>query len=349
MKQIKNECTQNSIDSEVKILRQIKSHYAVLKKMNKWVVLGSASLLIGCSNQLGSTATAKSTLMPTLYDYSITSGQNTALSLLALGQAVKDADIILVGEWHGHPGVHLMQAQLLAQLYSQNINLVLSMEQFSRDHQKILNQYLTGEIGEKALIKNTNAWSNYSSDYRPLVEFAKQNSLDVIAANAPKTIVRCIGKNGAEYLTRLPLNERKWVAQQLTLTADGYQEKFNSLMHHGDEVKTKQQFAAQTTWDDTMAESMVNYLAKHPGRQIMHVAGRFHVAEGLGIASRIKSRNANLNVVMITPVTETSSISPEAIDYRLSVMPLPKSYVNKDEMKLAMKGLHSRNKDLKCY
>ncbi|PSW04058.1 ChaN family lipoprotein [Photobacterium lipolyticum] len=317
--------------------------------MKKWFPLGLVSLLIGCAGQPVSTATSASPLAPTMYDYSITSPQGTPLNLVELSLAIKDADIILVGEWHGHPGVHLMQAQLFAQLYSQNPNITLSMEQFTRDHQPVLNQYLVGEIGEQTLIKNAKAWPNYISDYRPLVEFAKQHDLDVIAANAPQFIVRCIGQNGADYLDRLPQHERRWVAEQLTLTPDAYQTQFNTLMHHGDEAKTQHQFAAQTAWDDTMAESMVNYLAQHPGKQIIHVAGRFHVAEGLGTASRIKARNPGLDVVMVTPVTETSRLSAQAPDYRVNVMPLPEDYVNKDNMMAAMKGLHGRNYDLKCH
>ncbi|MDX1304311.1 ChaN family lipoprotein [Photobacterium sp.] len=317
--------------------------------MKKWFSLGWVSLLMGCAGQPVSTATSASPLAPTMYDYSISSAQGTPLSLDELSLAITGADIILVGEWHGHPGVHLMQAQLLAQLYRQNPNIALSMEQFTRDHQSVLDQYLAGTIGEQTLIKDANAWPNYISDYRPLVEFAKQHNLDVIAANAPRSIVRCIGQNGAAYLDRLPQHERKWVAEQLTLTPDAYQTQFTTLMHHGEEAKTQHLFAAQTAWDDTMAESMVNYLAQHPGRQIIHVAGRFHVAEGLGTAARIKARNSGLDIVMVTPVTDTSRLSAQAPDYRVSVMPLPEDYVNKDNMMAAMKGLHGRNNALKCY
>lgn len=52
-------------------------------------------------------------------------------------------------------------------------------------------------------------------------------------------------------------------------------------MHHGDADGNARRFAAQTSWDDTMAESMVDYLKQHPGRRIMHIAGNFHV-EGAG-------------------------------------------------------------------
>lgn len=315
--------------------------------MKTWLSIGLTALLMGCAPLPATTPTEA--FPPTFYDYSATSPQGVSLSLGELAQALQEADIILVGEWHGHPGIHLMQAQLFAALYDQRPGISLSMEQFTRDKQHIVNQYLKGEVGEKTLIKEGGAWPNYVSDYRPLVEFAKQHQLDVIAANAPKSIVRCIGRNGAEYLDRLPGIERHWVASSLTLTGDAYQEKFMSSMHHGDEAKHQRQFAAQTTWDDTMAESMVNYLALKPNRQIMHIAGNFHVEGGLGIASRIKRRNPQLKVMMVTPVTETSQLPESAPDYRVQVMPLPANYVDRDKMIEAMKKVHIRNKNLQCY
>ncbi|UXI01962.1 ChaN family lipoprotein [Photobacterium sp. TY1-4] len=315
--------------------------------MKKWLSLGLAGFLFGCSTEPAATPTTP--LPQTFYDYSITSPQGAALTLPELAQALQNADIILVGEWHGHPGAHLMQTRLFAALYAQSPNLALSMEQFSRDKQTVVNQYLAGEIGEKTLIQEGNAWPNYTGSYRPLVEFAKQHQLDVIAANAPKSIVRCIGKFGPDYLDRLPANERPWVARSLTLTPDAYLEKFNASMHHGDEAKTRRQFAAQTTWDDTMAESMVNYLARHPGKQIMHIAGRFHIAEGLGTASRIQSRNPNLNVVMVTPITAQTEWNAQAPDYQITLQPLPTAYVDQDKMMAAMGQIHRRNDSLQCY
>ncbi|MBY5947942.1 ChaN family lipoprotein [Photobacterium rosenbergii] len=320
--------------------------------MKKWLSLGLASLMFGCTSHSdvnGIDATNATQPLPTMYDSTIQSPQGQPMTLAQLATALKDADIVLVGEWHGHPGAHLMQARLFAALYQQNPDMALSMEQFTRDKQHVVNQYLAGEIGEKTLIKEGKAWPNYSSDYRPLVEFAKMNQLDIIAANAPKSIVRCIGQQGEDYLTLLPAIERKWVAEQLTLSDDAYHTKFNASMHHGDEEKTKRQFAAQTAWDDTMAESMVDYLALHPGRQIIHVAGRFHVAEGLGTASRITTRNPDLKVMMVTPVTEKANVAEGSPDFTFEVMPLPTAYVDKDKMKAAMQQIYGRNKGLECY
>ncbi|QUJ68170.1 ChaN family lipoprotein [Photobacterium sp. GJ3] len=304
-----------------------------------------AALLSGCAAQ---TPSAGKPLPPTLYDYSIRSPQGNPLTEQQLADALSQADIVLIGEWHSHPGTHLMQTRLLAALYAIQPNLALSMEQFTRDNQALLDQYLQGDIGEQVLIKQGNAWPNYESDYRPLVEFARLNQLDVIAANAPKSIVRCVGRYGADYLNRLPATERQWVAQSLTLENDPYKEKFTQSMHHGDEAQTERQFAAQTSWDDTMAESMVNYLQTHPGHQILHVAGRFHTAEGLGTASRILARNPALNVVMVTPVTKDSPLSAGAPDYQVEVQPLPPRYVQEANMKAAFAQMGQRNSQLQC-
>ncbi|AJR07765.1 hypothetical protein C9J03_21270 [Photobacterium gaetbulicola] len=321
--------------------------------MKKWLSLGLASLMFGCTSHTDvadiSDAGTAARLLPTMYDSTIQSPQGQPMTLDQLAEALQAADIVLVGEWHGHPGAHLMQARLFAALYQHNPNMALSMEQFTRDKQHVVNQYLNNEIGEKTLIKEGKAWPNYSSDYRPLVEFAKMNQLDVIAANAPKSIVRCIGQQGEGYLALLPAMERRWVAEQLTLGSDAYHDKFNASMHHGDEEKTKRQFAAQTAWDDTMAESMVDYLALHPGKQIIHVAGRFHVAEGLGTASRITARNPDLNVMMVTPVTKNTGVAEGSPDYTFEVMPLPAAYVDQDKMAAAMAAIYSRNKGLECY
>ena len=104
----------------------------------------------------------------TLYHYQL--GEGTDDRPLSLAQAVdrvKDADIVLVGEFHSHPAVHLLQANLLAQLASMSRldgrALVLSMEQFSRADQPVLDAYLAGRIGDK-LVNHYSFYAAFTSD-----------------------------------------------------------------------------------------------------------------------------------------------------------------------------------------
>ncbi|HFK2926994.1 TPA: ChaN family lipoprotein [Aeromonas hydrophila] len=288
----------------------------------------------------------------TLYHYQLKATQGNDLILEQALARVADADIVLVGELHTHPAVHLLQARMLAGLAADGRPLVLSMEQFSRADQPVLDAYLAGRIGEAALIRDGNAWPNYQSDYRPLVEFAKAHHLPVIAANAPKPLVSCVGQEGSAWLDKLPASRRSQLARTLTLGDDPYRQKFMASLHHGDADSNARRFAAQTSWDDTMAESMVDYLRSHPGQRIMHIAGNFHVEGGLGLASRIASRNPDLKVALVVPELTTpqagdgQAAAGRVADVRVGIAPLPERWLNADEMKQDMGALHqSRSRD----
>lgn len=54
---------------------------------------------------------------------------------------------------------------------------------FERDNQQSLNAYLDGKIEAKNLKDSVKLWKNYETDYRPLVDFAKDKKLNFIATN----------------------------------------------------------------------------------------------------------------------------------------------------------------------
>ncbi|HHF3103096.1 TPA: ChaN family lipoprotein [Vibrio alginolyticus] len=304
-----------------------------------------AGLLTGCSSYTHTNSHATSAEVTSFYDYQLytPSGEHIALSKLPI--ELQQADVILIGEWHTHAGVHRFQTDMLKQLTSYDRSLALSMEQFTRDKQPVVDAYLRGEIGEQYLMKQANAWPNYESDYRPLVEFAKQKNLPVIAANAPKSIVRCIGRQGLDYINKLDDDQRTFIAQAINTGSSPYKEKFMASMHHGKPEQTEKQFAAQVTWDETMAESIVSYLDDNPGAQVVHVAGKFHTEQGLGTAASILSRNPSLKVVVISP---TDNVLADNTDYQLEVLAPPVRYVQDAHRMAAYQHLTKRNNDLQC-
>jgi len=297
---------------------------------------------------LSACSSAPNKPIQTYYDYSLLSSDSEQVSLSALPNKLVDADVILVGEWHTHSGIHRFQTDLLRQLVREGHTVAVSMEQFSRDAQSVVDQYLAGTIGEQVLINQGNAWPNYESDYRSLVELAKAQSLDIIAANAPKSIVRCIGRQGVDYLNQLNDTQRAFIATDIDTSDSAYKQKFMASMHHGKPEQTERQFAAQVTWDETMADSIVRYIEQNPATQVVHIAGKFHTEQGLGIKSSIARRNPNLNVVVITPTAAGSPRSTSGDDYWLEVLAPPARYVQDKNRLAAYQHLGKRNDSLTC-
>lgn len=64
--------------------------------------------------------------------------------------------------------------------------LALSMEMFEADNQSKLNNFLADTLSEENFLAASRPWPNYGTDYAPLVNFAKEKKMPVIAANVPR-------------------------------------------------------------------------------------------------------------------------------------------------------------------
>ncbi len=242
------------------------------------------------------------------------------LNVSQLADALRGYDVIFYGESHGHAGVHLQEMKLLRALHERDSRWVLSLEQFERDVQGVLDDYLAGRTGETALIDKGRAWNNYASSYRPLVVFAKVHHLPVIAAEAPGWAVACVGRWGPGILDQFSPLERSWVAADIHAGPGAYRDEFmqflgGSATHGGGTPaaanaeaaqraarEAQNSFAAQVTRDDTMAESILRALQQHPGYKVLHVTGSFHSAKFLGTVERLHLRKPSLKIAVIDPV-----------------------------------------------
>lgn len=291
--------------------------------------------------------------LATAYDIALyDSASEQRVSIKQASNALKDADVIFIGEYHGNHASHWLQAQLQAALFDVRPKQILSLEQFSTDKQAELDQYLNGQIGEVALRDKAKAWPNYKASYRPLVEFAKQQDLPVIAANAPADIVRCIGRQGESYLAKLNPKQRKLLASDVFLNDEKYQAAFQRVMHapsapaNNEKSPLSNSYLAQLSRDNTMAESIVKASEQNPEHQIIHMNGAFHSDDSLGTVALLKKRKPNLKVAVISPVRLSSEVMKnlpfEKGDYVYLVQAQPEQYANDAERSAAFKSMFSK-------
>lgn len=215
---------------------------------------------------------------------------------------IKDADVILFGELHNNAIAHWLQLQLTKKMYQQR-QIVLGAEMFERDNAQALSDYVHGIINEKTFDSVVRFWNNYSTDYKPLVEFAKENNVDFIATNVPRRYASQLYKEGEEALLSLPENEKEWIAP-LPFPYDATLPSYVQMMEmFADSDHANENFPkAQAIKDATMGYFIVQNL--QPERLFIHFNGAYHSDNYEGIYWYINEYRPNLDMKTITVVEQ---------------------------------------------
>nr|WP_294874135.1 ChaN family lipoprotein [uncultured Pedobacter sp.] len=216
--------------------------------------------------------------------------------VISLNELVRDlekTDVLFFGEEHNDSVGHILEFEILKQLHITYPKTALSMEMFHTDVQPIINEYVGGYISEKNFTKEARAWNNYK-DYRPLIEYAKVNKIDIIGANAAARYSNMISKSGLDVLKTLPKESRSFLPPLPIDTATGsYYNKFIKELG-GHNMGGMKIYQTQNFWDATMAWSIARYIKKHKDTKVLHLNGRFHSDERLGTLAKLKSTSKKL-------------------------------------------------------
>ena len=215
-------------------------------------------------------------------------------------KALDASQIILFGEYHDNPIAHWLQFEVTSSLLASK-QLVLGSEVMEADNQDELNQYLAGEIDAKGLDTLARLWPNYKTDYKPLVDIAKDNKLKFVATNVPRRYASVVFKGGFEVLDTLSEEEKNWIAP-LSFPYDpelpGYVVMLEMMGGHGGENLPK----AQAIKDATMAHFILaNY---SPEQTFIHYNGAYHSNNYEGILWYLKQAQPAYKYATISTVSQ---------------------------------------------
>ena len=210
------------------------------------------------------------------------------------------ADVILFGEYHDNPICHWLQLELAKDLHKRS-PLILGGEMFEVDNQDELDEYLKATSIQIDEIDSMRLWPNHSTDYAPLVDFAKENQLEFVCTNVPRRTARIVYKNGFEALDDLSELEKSYVAK-LPIAYDpelpGYKAMLNMM---GGAHSNERLPMAQALKDATMAE----FILKNKGEKLfLHFNGSYHSNNFEGIYWYLKNANPSLKVKTIATVSQ---------------------------------------------
>lgn len=238
-----------------------------------------------------------------------------------LARKLTGFDVVFIGELHGNPASHRVQLEMLRAMAADKRPLALATEQFERDVQPVLDQYLAGKIDEAAFLKDSRPWPNYA-DYRPMIELCRQRKLPVIAGNIPRRLASRVHKEGPQVIEEFSEDEKRWTARKLNAGPGAYRDKFMKVMgaSDGHNERLENMYAAQCIKDDTMAESVADWLRANKGGRVMHINGNFHSAGGLGAVERLKALMPELKIAVVT-CTDRIDEEPPSKDEWVIIVP----------------------------
>ena len=272
------------------------------------VMLVTVVLASGCA------APAKKTLIASLsMEFgadSLLSGETGApVPYAEMLKDMADSQVVYIGENHTDPVHHRIQLQVIEDLAARH-QMAVGVEMIDHSYQPLLDKWSQGELSEQEFLEKIHWYANwrYNFDlYRGIFETVRDKHLPLIGLNLPFHIPPKIAVGGIENL--LP-EDAAHLPQTLTLTDPDHRAYVENIftMHT---LKGRENFeyfyAAQCTWEDTMAETIAGNL-NH--RKMIVLAGNGHILRKFGIPNRVFSRTrAPFKTLYLAPAGSTVELS----------------------------------------
>lgn len=239
-----------------------------------------------------------------------------------------DKRVVFVGESHDRFEDHLNQLAVIEGLHARGKDLAIGMEFFQQPYQPHLDAFVAGELGEAALLRETEYFERWRYDYRlyrPLLRFAREQGIPIIALNIEREITDKVGDGGIASLNE---TDAKRIPVDIDRDNTRYRDHVKAVfdMHPvGDDANFEHFLEVQLLWDEGMAERAASYLKEHPEKTLVVLAGAGHVEYGRGIPSRLQRRLPVSSATLLNGAIRP--FDPDMADYILypQAVELPKT------------------------
>lgn len=225
----------------------------------------------------------------------------------------KNHDLIFFGELHDNAIAHWLQLELIQDLQADTVRgLAIGMEMFERDQQILIDEYFSGKISKNSFENEARLWQNYKTDYSPIVEFAKNSGIGLVATNIPRRYASAVYSNGLAALDSLHTEAKQWIAPlpiEVDTTLPGYRDILEAAQGHGGDNL----IYSQAVKDATMAYSILS--ATNDTTRFVHLNGSYHSNNYEGIVWYINQSGKELNTLTMNTISadEIDSVDSELL------------------------------------
>jgi uncharacterized iron-regulated protein len=248
-----------------------------------------------------------------MYDYIIYRNNGTEVSILNMAKELVTKQVVFFGEYRNDSDCRIVEEKLLKNMYALKPKLIISLEMLTRDYQTILNAYISGKMTSAEFQEKIKVMPGMRRDQLPIIEFARERHLPVIAGNVPFRYSHMLVKAHGDFnkLLALPDSEKVYFSNKLEVQDDEYKRAYmNDLLNtpNGDEDNMIPQeliddkFAAQCLEDNTMAECLQKAYKAYPGFTVIHINNAVRSKNYWGTVRQLKKIEPKVKLKVISPV-----------------------------------------------
>lgn len=222
----------------------------------------------------------------------------------SLGQA----EVVFIGENHNCPVSHWLELEITKALHGRHGDrLIIGEEMMEADNQLILDEYMSGRISYDRFETEARLWPNYSTDYYPVVYYAKDNGIPMVATNVPRRYASAVSAGGLGVLESFSPEALSYIAplpipfEYDTEEADA---KFGmmKLISNRTPEEMRNLAEAQALKDATMGWLIAK--AMKPGSRFVHINGTMHSNGGDGIIPYLLRYRPGTRIATVTSIRE---------------------------------------------
>ena len=270
-----------------------------MSKLSLLVILSAVSVYSHAESILGDVVTVdpptETAASPLPVEASPVLDLNAFSTMEQIIPALAEKRVVFIGEQHTRYDHHLTQLEIIRRLHALHPQLAIGMEMFQQPFQRYLDEYVAGNIDEQAMLRATEYYRRWRMDYRlyaPILRYAREHRLQVIALNVPTELTHKVAHVG---LAGLNDEDRQQLPADIAPADEAYRQRLKEVYDHhpNDKEHSFEHFLeAQLLWDEGMADRAATYVDKHPDHHLIVIAGNLHLAWGSTIPQRLQRRTA---------------------------------------------------------
>ena len=271
--------------------------------LSRCLIAITFSLTAACVNAQPASSRPIAAIAPVFQEGQIIdTATGEAVSLDQVMARLLQQDVIYFGEEH-HNRHHIDAALIvLHRLVAEGRQPLMAMEMFGWDGQPVIDRYLsTAEADRKEFLDHVgwqHNWGGPFEDYEPLVQFARDRSLSLVAMNPPKSLIRTVAKQGLDQARR-GSEMAQWSLQDETIEEDPIYrarilQQLRACHDGGSDAMYRTMYEASMVRDEGMAKVIASHVERLRTKPftgpVVSYTGGGHIQLNLPVPKRVARR-----------------------------------------------------------